>query len=179
MTPQVSSFTIKHAGRVNVLRSDIHMQIVNATGTSLKNKYRAIWDTGATSTVVTSKVVSDLGLKPISYTRISTPSGTMTCGQYLVDVILPQNVVAQNITVLEAMPSGCDALIGMDIIGHGDFAVSNMNGKTAFTFRVPSVQEIDFVSYTYSAIKIQTPNRNDPCPCGSGKKYKYCCGGVT
>ena len=20
-----------------------------------------------------------------------------------------------------------------------------------------------------------TPNRNDPCPCGSGKKYKQCC----
>jgi len=20
------------------------------------------------------------------------------------------------------------------------------------------------------------PNRNDPCPCGSGKKYKKCCG---
>lgn len=23
----------------------------------------------------------------------------------------------------------------------------------------------------------KTPNRNDPCPCGSGKKYKRCCGG--
>ena len=23
----------------------------------------------------------------------------------------------------------------------------------------------------------QTPSRNDPCPCGSGKKYKKCCGG--
>ena len=22
----------------------------------------------------------------------------------------------------------------------------------------------------------RTPNRNDPCPCGSGKKYKKCCG---
>jgi SWIM/SEC-C metal-binding protein len=22
----------------------------------------------------------------------------------------------------------------------------------------------------------KTPNRNDPCPCGSGKKYKKCCG---
>jgi SWIM/SEC-C metal-binding protein len=22
----------------------------------------------------------------------------------------------------------------------------------------------------------QVPGRNDPCPCGSGKKYKYCCG---
>jgi preprotein translocase subunit SecA len=20
------------------------------------------------------------------------------------------------------------------------------------------------------------PNRNDPCPCGSGKKFKLCCG---
>jgi len=22
----------------------------------------------------------------------------------------------------------------------------------------------------------KTPNRNDPCVCGSGKKYKKCCG---
>ena len=22
-------------------------------------------------------------------------------------------------------------------------------------------------------------SRNDPCPCGSGKKYKRCCGGMT
>jgi len=21
----------------------------------------------------------------------------------------------------------------------------------------------------------KTPGRNDPCPCGSGKKYKHCC----
>jgi len=29
-------------------------------------------------------------------------------------------------------------------------------------------------SKTY--IKEKTPSRNDPCPCGSGKKYKKCCG---
>lgn len=29
-------------------------------------------------------------------------------------------------------------------------------------------------SKTY--VKEQTPKRNDPCPCGSGKKYKKCCG---
>jgi uncharacterized protein YecA (UPF0149 family) len=22
----------------------------------------------------------------------------------------------------------------------------------------------------------EEPGRNDPCPCGSGKKYKHCCG---
>jgi preprotein translocase subunit SecA len=25
-------------------------------------------------------------------------------------------------------------------------------------------------------VKAQEPRRNDPCPCGSGKKYKNCCG---
>jgi hypothetical protein len=23
---------------------------------------------------------------------------------------------------------------------------------------------------------VQKVGRNDPCPCGSGKKYKHCCG---
>ena len=27
------------------------------------------------------------------------------------------------------------------------------------------------------AKKDSIPGRNDPCPCGSGKKYKKCCGG--
>ena len=27
-----------------------------------------------------------------------------------------------------------------------------------------------------SATAKKTPGRNDPCPCGSGKKYKHCCG---
>ncbi|MGL4344232.1 MAG: SEC-C metal-binding domain-containing protein, partial [Cellulosilyticaceae bacterium] len=25
-------------------------------------------------------------------------------------------------------------------------------------------------------VKQEKPNRNDACPCGSGKKYKQCCG---
>jgi uncharacterized protein YecA (UPF0149 family) len=27
-------------------------------------------------------------------------------------------------------------------------------------------------------VKEKTPSPNDPCPCGSGKKYKKCCGSV-
>jgi len=27
-----------------------------------------------------------------------------------------------------------------------------------------------------TVVKENTPGRNDPCPCGSGKKYKKCCG---
>ena len=36
-------------------------------------------------------------------------------------------------------------LIGMDIIKHGDFSITNVNGKTTFSFRTPSVKEIDYV----------------------------------
>ena len=27
-----------------------------------------------------------------------------------------------------------------------------------------------------TVVKEKKPGRNDPCPCGSGKKYKHCCG---
>ncbi len=27
-----------------------------------------------------------------------------------------------------------------------------------------------------TVVKEKTPGRNDPCPCGSGRKYKKCCG---
>ena len=61
-------------------------------------------------------------------------------------------------------------LVGMDIIGLGDFAVSNFQDRTAFSFRMPSQEEIDL---TPPPPKV---GRNDPCPCGSGKKYKKCHG---
>lgn len=39
-----------------------------------------------------------------------------------------------------------DFLIGMDIITLGDFAVTNVNGKTVFSFRYPSCEKIDYVN---------------------------------
>ncbi|MDR1572978.1 MAG: SEC-C domain-containing protein [Clostridiales Family XIII bacterium] len=30
-----------------------------------------------------------------------------------------------------------------------------------------------------TAVKDKTPGRNDPCSCGSGKKYKKCCGAAS
>lgn len=33
----------------------------------------------------------------------------------------------------------------MDIISKGDFAITNVDGKTVFSFRIPSVETIDFV----------------------------------
>jgi hypothetical protein len=80
-----------------------------------------------------------------------------------------------------ALHGGIDALIGMDILGIGDFAVTHHKGTTTFSFCCPSRQEIDFVT-ELSKSKIAEPahsekiSRNSPCPCGSGNKYKKCHG---
>jgi len=34
----------------------------------------------------------------------------------------------------------------------------------------------DVVINTQTVVKEFKTGRNDPCPCGSGKKYKKCCG---
>ena len=67
----------------------------------------------------------------------------------------------------------------MDIISRGDFAITNFQGTTVMTYRVPSIQRIDFVAGIRSHTPIVTdkiPGRNDPCHCGSGKKLKHCHG---
>lgn len=109
--------------------------------------YRAIWDTGATNTAVTPRVVSECGLIPIGQTKVVGVHGQKLSNIYLIDVCLPNKVVVPEITVSEVpglTGEGDDVLLGMDIIGLGDFAVSNYRGKTWFTFRMPSQEDIDF-----------------------------------
>lgn len=42
---------------------------------------------------------------------------------------------------------------------------------------VESINELTAMLNKKSTVKVdKTPKRNDPCVCGSGKKYKKCCG---
>lgn len=86
----------------------------------------------------------------------------------------------QFVKVTEGVLSGFDLLIGMDIITTGDFSITNVGGKTIFSFRVPSIKELDYVKESKSPTPIVSAqpkiSRNDPCYCGSGKKYKQCHG---
>ena len=143
MNKNEAAFTVKYPELVTILESEIHLQS-DINNTITKQKYMAVWDTGATSSVISPKAVKELNLKPVSYTRIVTAGDKKQCAQYLVDIILPHDIVAKDFLVIEAELGDYDALIGMDVIGGGDFAVTNFNSKTTLSFRVPSVQEIDF-----------------------------------
>ncbi len=154
------------------------VQIENAFNTEEKTEGTALWDTGATASVITPCIAKKLHLLPIQKVPASTPSGSHIADVYKVNLYLPNKVKLSDIKVLSGVPANCDMLIGMDVIGLGDFAVSNYGGKTTFSFRLPSCAEIDFCKdgYLRPIVKDAQPGRNDLCPCGSGKKYKKCCG---
>jgi predicted aspartyl protease len=177
------SFTVEYNGLSRILKTEVHISSpfsgdsrpinLNDCGA---HQYTAIWDTGATSSVITQKVADECGLKPIGMTRAFTANGLKYCSVYLVSIFLPNKVIAPAVRVTEGILSDNeDVLIGMDIISQGDFAITNLNGKTIFSFRTPSLTTIDFVEKK-PIRQIPKVGRNDLCPCGSGKKYKKCHG---
>ena len=107
-------------------------------------KYTGLWDTGAMGSVVSSKVAKELGLIPTGKKEAHTANGSAIQNEHLVHIQLPNNHVIPNVFVTEANLHGIDVLIGMDIIGCGDFSITQPNGLTTLSFRIPSCKEIDY-----------------------------------
>jgi predicted aspartyl protease len=152
------AISIKAPGLLNVLISDIQALVPNnLNGLSIK----AIWDTGATGSVITKNVAQQLGLVPTGKSQVHTANGTAIQNTYTIDIILANSVRIQGIvaTEVDALSGGCEALIGMDIITLGDFSITNHKGNTCMSFRVPSSHEIDYVANLTYGI---TPIKNIP-----------------
>lgn len=154
------AFTTRFDGRSTQLYNNVY---ILANGH--KVIVRALWDTGATMSAVSHKVVSDLHLIPIGRQVVSTPTGTKEADTYCIDAMLPNNVNVEGLIVIDSEigsqnvggePMGM--LVGMDIISRGDFAVTNRDGKTIFTFRYPSTTSIDFVKQVAVGNIIGTPH---------------------
>ncbi|MDP3948454.1 MAG: retroviral-like aspartic protease family protein [bacterium] len=156
------AFTIKYGRRVRALNTKVgvFLPLTQEETNAQKPKifeYIGIWDTGATNSVITKKVADDLNLKPISVAEMHHAGGTSIANVYLVNIILPNTVTVAQIRVTEGQliapqnileKDHAQVLIGMDIIGMGDFVVTNFDQKTTLSFRLPSYEEIDLVPET-------------------------------
>jgi predicted aspartyl protease len=145
----ILAFSIRHKTRTNILMSEVAVtcpQNNNNPKVYEKDKFRAVWDTGATNTVINEKIAEKMGLIPINFIKSYTANGEADSKVYCVDLYLPNNVRIQNLQVTDGkLGDGLDVLVGMDVISIGDFAITNMHGATTFTFCMPSVHQIDFV----------------------------------
>ncbi len=86
-----------------------------------------------------------------------------------------EGVAAVQVTECPDIAGQFGAIIGMDVITLGDLSITNLNGQTWMTFRIPSYAATDYVEEWQRSVSAGV-GRNDPCPCGSGRKFKKCHG---
>lgn len=180
------AIALRYTGISNCIISEV--EIKNPfTGELLQTK--GIWDTGATDSVITKKAASLIGLVPVSKALVTGVHGTKPSNVYYVNITLNNDQISLNVKVTECedLLNKCEVgmLIGMDVINMGDFSITNHDGNTIMSFRVPSIRNVDFVEdiAEYSKyLKIHEAWKkqgNDKCPCGSKKKYENCHGRVV
>ena len=178
MNLQPLCFTTAYNGIARELKNKVHISSAFDPSATQevppKKEYTAIWDTGATNSVISNKVINECNLKPIGMAKVYHAGGESLQEVFLINIYLPNKLCVTYVrATMGFIPGDSDVLIGMDIIAKGDFAVTNKDNKTVFSFRFPSIECIDFV-------KGHTPKigRNDPCYCGSNKKFKHCHGKI-
>ena len=99
---------------------------------------RAVLDTGADTTIISSRIVKELNLQPYKAGGISGIGGATGSNVYLVHVLVPTGDFVTSVEVMENDFQDIDVLIGMDVIVFGDFLITNKDNMTTFQFRTPS-----------------------------------------
>lgn len=142
----VHVLTITGQGRMRDIKTParIAAAIVPGAAAPVLQDFQAIWDTGATSTCISQKVVDMCGLTPTGMVQMHTASGVQNTPVFLICMRLPGGVGFTPLRVSLVTLTGADVLIGMDVITQGDFALTNAGGRTMFSFRYPPDQHIDF-----------------------------------
>lgn len=115
-------------------------------------EFKALWDTGATASVISAEVAIKLGLSPISQCVTYHAQGKSLVNVYLVNLVLPNQILIKDVRVTEGNLNGFGVLIGMDIINLGDFALTHRDNKTVFSFQIPATHEYDFVKQIQQGI---------------------------
>ena len=149
--PDTQAFTAESSGISNLLLAPcLIAEAWDPAGPDPEPRtyqFLALWDTGATNSAITENVVNTIGLAPIGFANSNHAQGvTPNVPKYLINLSLPPQVVISGLEVSRVeLMDNVDVLIGMDIINLGDLTVSNYEGKTVFSFRIPSQGRTDYV----------------------------------
>ena len=144
-------FTIKYNGRAVELKSWVGVSgpfnpKLSSANPPVVHETEGIWDTGATNSAITQALAQQIGLQPTGKATVITADGTTEKPTYIVDLYLLNKVVVRQVNVVEMGDvQGAQVLIGMDVIAQGDFSITNYKGVTWFSFRVPSLHQLDYV----------------------------------
>jgi hypothetical protein len=146
------AFIIEYERLTNEISTPVQLEPIYTTDKRLlgtQTEIEALWDTGAAMTCVKPSLRDRLKLRQSELVEPITMSGIggdVEADGTLVSIWLAFNFGIELCPVYIAdFPGDQELLIGMDIIGMGDFAVCNADGKTSFSFAMPPFPDrIDF-----------------------------------
>ena len=107
---------------------------------------RALWDTGAVITCISESLVKKLGLSCLGVVEtLAAGDRRFPAEMFLVRLSMGEfTLPVLRVLALPMENAGHDVIIGMDVISRGDLAITNHDGKTVLSFRIPSMETIDF-----------------------------------
>ncbi len=102
------AFTIKYNGLVNRITTELIVfpafdpaDLTNPP--PVGHMTVGLWDTGATTSLITPQVVEQLNLSPVGVTNLSYVGGSGTSKTYMVNLGLPNRVVVGGVLVAEGI----------------------------------------------------------------------------
>jgi preprotein translocase subunit SecA len=129
--------------------------------------------------------LSDYAIELYNQREQEIGTENMRLAERLVMLRVIDRLWMEHLTVMEDMRQG----IGLQAIGQQNpLVVYKREGAALFDSLLAGIQHDLVHSIYHVGITKEPPRkkvtvaagkkigRNDPCPCGSGKKYKYCCG---
>ena len=129
-----------------VLKTNVHIR--NAFDLKRVAQCQAIWDTGAVYSAITAQYAKELGPTPLETVKAVSASGQFDARLYLIRIEIEGLGLS---IVAEALECGLlqddkevGLLIGMNVISKGDLMISNQDGKTSLSFRIPPDERIEF-----------------------------------
>lgn len=144
MTPPCTAFTQRATGRLRDLVLPVQVglakKLADLFGIEVqKVQVNALWDTGASNSCISTRLANMLHLPNIGMTKIHSAGGIHDSRVFSVDFDLSEDLIhLQSIEVNEFLQNDrFDVIIGMDIITLGDFSITNANGKSVFSYRIP------------------------------------------
>lgn len=145
-----NAITVEYGGRCLVIETEAKVSMAYDANRMVGAPHppyeacRAVWDTGAMSTVITPTLARKLELQSLGLVQMQHANGVSLVNTYMINLLLPNRIEIKTIYVMEGSMTDTDILIGMDIITLCDFAITNKDGKTVFSFDVPSTRRTDY-----------------------------------
>jgi len=146
-------FTAVYDKKVDELISLVNICPIFSLNKTIRNipvEVKALWDTGAVVTCIKSNLWKRLQLYSLdaaSNVVLTGVGGEVVANYSIINLFLTPNLEIEYCPVyMIDFPGDAEILIGMDIINLGDFAISNTDSKTSFSFVLPPFPDrIDFL----------------------------------